>query len=503
MLLKDSVDKIPLIGNKYVELLLKLEITSIEELLYYFPRSYTDTSVIVNINELSRSEVKTTIATIEEISNIRTKNRKSLQKGIITDGSDSIEVIWFNQPFLTRNLKPGMEVMLAGKLSDSSIKPQLVAPQYEVIRDGDKNSIHLGRISPNYPLTKGITAKWLRSRIHYIIDNINQIEDLDESLPDWMLEKYNLTDIIDALECIHFPENTEEIAKSRRRLGFEELVEIQIKLINEHTKRLESKAVKVSVHDNSINEFISSLPFELTSTQKIAYQEIHSDYSAPYPMKRLIQGDVGSGKTIVAALAALPVLESSKQVVLLAPTAVLAEQHFESFLKYFGDKFKIGLITSQSSAKEKKEHYDLVIGTHAILHHKDTLLDSLGLLIVDEEHRFGVKQRRELGYYENHIDSPHILHLTATPIPRTLALTLFGNFDVSVIEKPSQRVTVATSVVPEDKREDSYAWIRNLVNQGGQVFWIFPLIDENEEMNANALEEKFPVIKKIFKEFNV
>lgn len=502
MLLTDPVTKIPFIGNQYSTKLEKLEINSIGDLLLHFPFRYKDTSKIFKLVDLKREEERTVIAEVIKIKNIRLRSRKYIQKGIISDGVDDVEVVWFNQPYLTKNLRVGEKYLFSGKLDPKSTRPQLVSPEFGSTGDVDQ-SIHLGRIVPVYPLTQGIKQKWLRSRIHTIVSKISEFEDLEDYLPDSLKEKYDLIDIFSALRQIHFPEITEEISDSRKRIGFDELVNIQIKLIKQNNKRLKRKTTPIDIETKDITKFISKLSFKLTSSQIKAYSSIFVDFEKAYPMRRLLQGDVGSGKTIVSIIAALPVLSAGYQVVLLVPTAILAKQHFETISELIGDRYNISLHTSSTKkVLDKKLKVDFVIGTHAVLHSKEDIIENIGFLIIDEEHRFGVSQRRELISLKEAAHSPHILNMTATPIPRTLVLSLFGHLDISIIDKPKGRQEVNTYIVPSDKRDDSLSWINDILKKGGQAFWICPLIEENPEFDAKSVEEFYPQVKKSFSKYN-
>lgn len=492
MKLTDPISILPFIGKSYQELLANLEIYTIGDLLLHVPVRYNDTSTLKGIRDLSRDEKHTIKVRVDSLISIRLRNRKTLQKALVSDDYDQLEVMWFNQPFLTKSMKEGDEVLLNGKLDSKQLVPRLVSPQYERVSE---QTLHLGRIVPHYPLTKGISLKWLRRRIKELIDKLDHIEEIPD-LPDFIIEKYSLIDKKNAYQLIHFPSSKQEIMDSRNRLAFDELLDIQTKLMLERKKREQHKALIPSYSEDAINQLTESLPFQLTDSQINAYQEIHEEYGRGLPMRRILQGDVGSGKTIVAALAALPILESNQQVVLLAPTSVLASQHYSSLVELL-PKYKIGLITSSTSKQDKSNaDYDLIIGTHAVLYHQDKLIHNLGLLIIDEQHRFGVKQRKQL--LEMTKRPVHLLQLTATPIPRSIALSLFGEYEVSYIKKPQIRKPVETFLTPEQKRADAYHWIDEKLKENGQAFWVVPLIDENEEIDAKAIETYQEELKQVF-----
>ena len=500
MHLKDNIISLPGVGYKYGALLSLLGIETIYDLLNYYPSYYKDSSTVGMLADLDKIQKRTVNATLTQLINIRLRNGKFIQKGLLTDGESELNVTWFNQPYLTKTLVPPMELLISGKLSPKSTKPELISPEFEIVKNDDYENIHIGRIVPVYPLTKGITSKWLRVKIKYLVDNVDQIVDLVDQLPVIIREKYMLLDLTDALQKIHFAEMSTDISEARRRLGFDELLNIQKKLIENSLKIKRQPAYNVNIDEDSITNLKTKLPYSLTPSQETAIKEIHNDIKKPHPMRRLLQGDVGSGKTIVALLGLLPVLENGHQVVILAPTGILAQQHYQSISKLLDKKYKVSLITKETYT-ERDSQSQLLIGTHAILKHKSKLIRNLAMVIIDEQHRFGVEQRRELLELKSDNKVPHLLQLTATPIPRTVALTLFGDYQVSKIYPPSERKVIRTFLVPEQKRADSYNWIKDLLNDKGQAFWIFPAIEESEKMQIKNLEQSYPVIEKLFNNF--
>jgi ATP-dependent DNA helicase RecG len=492
----DPVTILPFIGPKQAQLLAKLGIINIGDLLEHFPIYYKDTSNIVSLSDLNREFKQTVKATVDEIKNIRIRSGKFIQKAIIFDNTSSCEVTWFNQPYLTKTLKAGMEVLFSGKLDPSSNKPVMVSPEYELVKE---ENIHLGRIVPIYPLTRGISIKWLRTRFAYLIKHIDEISGL-KSLPKEIEAKYELIPTKEALVNIHMPLNQESIISARKKLAFMELMEIYLKLFKEKQQRINARGPKINRIGDSQEIIKQNFPHELTQSQLQALQDINQDVLDGSPMYRLLQGDVGSGKTIVALLSAVPVITNGYQCIIMAPTAVLANQHYQSAKQLFGQDYKIGLITSENNKSNFQEDADLIIATHAILYHKEKYIKNLGLLIIDEQHRFGVEQRRELLNLTGQNCEPHLLHMTATPIPRSVALTLFGEIDVSIIEKPSGRIAPVTKVVNSDKREISWNWIYEQIAEGGQVFWICPLIEESEESNDEVIKviDQTSLLKKLW-----
>ncbi|MFQ5493276.1 MAG: ATP-dependent DNA helicase RecG [Candidatus Dojkabacteria bacterium] len=487
----------PFVGSKYSTLLLKLDVRTIGDLLHHFPKYYKDTREISTIAQLSSDEKRTVIATLTELRSIRLKGRRTMQKGIIEDETGAIEVVWFNQPYLTKNLRLDSMFMFSGKLEHRSSKPQLSSPEYEVLRGKlNTETIHMGRVAPVYSLTTGISSKWLRARVNWLIKNIRLIDDLEDHLSIATLKKYSLLGLQEALKLIHFPETRDNIIQSRRRLGLDELVSIQRKLIKIRRQRKRDRGPKVEIDQKAAEKSIRNLEFELTQSQKSAYKQIYTDLSGFHPMHRLLQGDTGSGKTVIAALAALQVVRSQLQVVVLAPTTILAAQLFHNFREFLPATIKCDLITGKTDQyRQSTAEIDILIGTHALLHRKEDLITDLGLLIIDEQHRFGVKQKRELEHLKD--TKPHVLHLTATPIPRTIALTLFGDQDLSRIEKPDTRQTVNSFVVPEQKREQSLNWIESLIRAGGQAFWVHPVIEDKPESTIKSAKKAFSQLKKM------
>jgi ATP-dependent DNA helicase RecG len=502
VLTTSSINNLPFVGDKQALKLAKLNIHTIKDLLYHIPRYYKDTSLISTLNDLNKESEHTVIAKVLMIKNIRIRNGKFIQKATVGDNTGEIEVTWFNQPYLTKNIKPGDFIYLSGKLDPKSTKPIFMSPDYEVVKT---NNLHLGRIVPVYNLTKGISVKWLRMRLNDLTKNIFNINDLVDNLENNIKNKFDLIDLHQAIKTIHFPSSENEIILARKRLAFDELLDIYMKLIKERRERLQAKAPKVKSNTKKIQNFIKNLPFTLTKSQNQAISDIFDDFKKEFPMHRLLQGDVGSGKTIVALIAAIPFAESGMQVIILTPTSVLAQQHFHTISKFLKNEYKIILHTSSSKIKPSELiSANIIIATHAILYNKKELLTKLGLLIIDEEHRFGVEQRKNLLEIVNSKQRPHLLNLTATPIPRSIALSLFGQMDVSIIEKPVGRKVVKTFVVPESKRDSSITWLKERLNDGGQIFWVCPLINESDNDEAiRSVEILFEEVKQLFPEFKV
>lgn len=505
-MLQTSLSRALRTTQKHLDLLKELSLTTVGDLLTYFPRGYTDSSEFTQIMDMQLDETNTVLGTLKTLFNIRTRGGKTIQRAVFADETGSIEVMWFNQPFLTRMLPRNKEIILTGKLKLSAGKLVFQAPSYELVSKS-KEAVHAGRIVPVYHETEGISSKWLREKILPLIDQYAKY--FEEYMPPEILKEEHLIDLPTAIKNIHFPENDDMLKKSRERISFDELFLLQLKVLQkkklwQKIERDEGK--KMNTQKELLRNYIKKLPFELTSAQKKVLNEILADLSQPFPMHRLLQGDVGSGKTIVAVIAALNAIKNGYQVVIMAPTEILAKQHYHSFLKLLKDhSLNIQFIAGSTTKSEKESIIkqmktgtcDIVIGTHALIQ-EGIGFKNLGLAIIDEQHRFGVKQRATLKQIGN---SPHLLSLSATPIPRTLAITIYGDQDLSVIdEMPKGRQTIITRVVPEEKRQDAYRWIEDQVLKGHQVFIICPLINESETLELKSVINEYVYLSEhIFK----
>ncbi|MBN1494225.1 ATP-dependent DNA helicase RecG [Candidatus Peregrinibacteria bacterium] len=482
-------------------------VTTVRDLLLYFPRTYTDRSDLTKIVDLSTEEVNTVKGILTHLSTIRTRNGKFITKGMLTDDTGTVEVVWFNQPHLKRILYNEAEVVLMGKAKYAYGRLSLLSPSYELLKN---EMVHSERIVPVYHETEGITSKWIREKIKPLIDD--WAGGFEEYLPDEIIKNHNLLSYSDSVKNIHFPESEETLKKAVERLSFDELFLLQLKALQKkwYWQKISSKdEKKIPQNIDLIKEFLSKLPFDLTNAQKKTLAEILRDLENPYPMHRLVQGDVGSGKTVVAAAAILNTVKAGFQCALMAPTEILAKQHYQTLAKFllpYGINIQfISGSTTQKNKDEiisqmKKGTVDLVIGTHALIQEKINF-KKLGLAVIDEQHRFGVKQRTILKSF----GSPHLLSLSATPIPRTLAMTIYGDQDLSVIDElPKGRQEIITRVVPENKRIDAYRWIEDQVRKGRQVFVICPLIDESDVLGVKAVTKEYDYLSEhIFPQFKI
>ncbi len=478
-----DVSKAYYIGEKYANLLKKLNIFTLKNLLYFYPIKYEDSRNVINIEDIFIGEKNIIKGYITSIKSIYTKNKKNIITAQITDDTGTANIIWFNQPYISNNIKLDTEITLSGTAYYEKNSVLFKSPQYEIQRE-NKENIHLSRITPIYSQTKGISSKWLRSRIKNILDNMK----VEEYIPSEIREKYDLLEINDALRKLHFPLNFEDINEAKRRLGFEEILYIQILSYLKKEERKKRTSYKISVDDIKIKDFINNLNFKLTLSQTRSINEIIEDIKKGIPMNRLLEGDVGSGKTIVALTAAYIINLNKLQTAIMVPTSVLASQHYKTAKSLFKD-LKIQLITSKTKTFDRSA--SLFIGTHALF--SNEIFKNLGLVIIDEQHRFGIRQREELinkGYY------PHVLTMTATPIPRTLALGLYGDLDISRLDDmPKGRKDVKTYIIPENKREDTYKFIKERVRAGEQIFILCPLINESEKIPVKNVQDEFKYLK--------
>lgn len=483
----DSIDVVKNIGKTRAEQLNKLGIETVEDLIEYYPRDYEDRSRFVPINEIEIGSVNTIrgrVLTSPEARRVRTITIVGVR---IADGTGSIECVWFNQLYVKNQLIVGKEYTFTGKVIQKFGRIQMESPDYELV---NVDSLNTGRIVPVYTVPKKMSQKVIRGCIKDAMDTVDG--SLDEYMPESIIREHNLCSREFAVRNIHFPENDKAFFKARRRLVFDELLFLQMHLL-ELKGNVCDKKTSVVINDFDDSEIRNALGFSLTDAQEKVLNEIKNDFTTGFVMNRLIQGDVGSGKTAVAMISAYIAIKNGYQAVLMAPTDVLANQHYKSFcdtLEPLG--IKCELLTSGLKKKEKDRAYDniatgyakMIIGTHALIQEK-VKYNNLGLVITDEQHRFGVRQREMLSEKGN---EPHILVMTATPIPRTLALILYGDLDISIIDKlPPGRKKVDTFAVDHSYYQRLYAFIKKEVAKGRQVYIICPMIEENDKMELRAV----------------
>jgi ATP-dependent DNA helicase RecG len=500
------------IGPTQSKRLARLGLETVRDMLYFFPRRYDDFSTLETISQLEYGQEVTIMGRIWDVHTRRTRGGKVLTKAIIEDGSGTIEVVWFNQPRLADRLKPLRQIVLSGRVDEYLGRLTFQAPVWEPL---DQELLHTARLVPVYPLTSGISARWLRKLIKRTVDYWSYR--VPDHLPQEMRQRVGLLQLETALRQIHFPEDAEKLEKARHRLTFDELFLIQVGVLRQRQQWRAEPGQALPIEDETLQCFILSLPFSLTGAQQRALGEIIQDLRQDRPMNRLLQGDVGSGKTVVAAAAMALAVVAGAQAALMVPTEILAEQHYRTVsqllgsLETAGDKVDgftlqptVRLLTGSTPAAEKEAIYqglaegevDVVIGTHALIQ-EGVKFRQLALAIVDEQHRFGVEQRaalRQKGY------NPHMLVMTATPIPRSLALTVYGDLDLSVIDEvPPGRQPVRTQVLLPTERERAYSFVRAQVDKGRQAFVICPLVEESENIETkSAVEEHKRLQDRVF-----
>jgi ATP-dependent DNA helicase RecG len=510
------LDAISGIGPRFTAKLKRLGIVSVRDLLWHFPSRYEDFSKIYQIGELEPGQQATVQGVVEDVNVRRTWHKHlTIVEASITDGSGAIRAVWFNQPYIKNLLRPGRMANFSGKVALSEQELYLSHPTYE-LSNSEVETKHTARLVPVYPETRGLTSKGIRFIMKPVLDNLEVLKDW---IPKDILKNVGLPDINMALQSIHFPDEVADALYAKRRFAFENLFLLQLLNFKHKIKLAQEKAPKISTDIEWLKQILTKLPFELTHTQKRSLWEVIQNMDKARPMNRLLQGDVGSGKTVVAALASLIAYKNGLQTAIMAPTEVLARQHYETFKKLFAsipeeDQAALGLITSGEGKifyendleaetkkpiflqKIKSGEIGIIIGTHALISKtKGTPLafKNLGFVVIDEQHRFGVEQRAELLRQSGTKKLiPHFLSMSATPIPRTLMLTIFGDLDISVIsELPAGRKPIATKVVMPLERQRTYDFIRDKVKEGRQVFVICPRIEPSEEG-----EEKTPTIFK-------
>ena len=502
-LLKDA-KYIKGVGPNRIKQLNKLGIYTLEDVITYYPRGYENRGIKKNIADLVDGEEALIVAKcVSKMTEIKIRKNMSIYKLIVRDETATCTLTWFNSPFLKKRFVVGKSYKFFGKVKRRINQIEMMTP----IFDEENSNKNTGRIIPIYPSINGLSQNALRK----IIENaLLEVDKLPETIPDYLIKKYELMGKQEATRQIHFPDNFEKYNKARKRLVFEELLIMQLALLtfkNNYDKNKEgiqfNKEVKMS-------DVIDSLPFALTKAQIRVLQEIDQDMESIKSMNRLLQGDVGSGKTAVAIVAAYKAVKSGYQVAIMVPTAILANQHYQNFKKML-DRFSIKceLLVSGTAKKEKEKKLeelktgkiDVIIGTHALLQ-ENIEFNKLGLVVTDEQHRFGVRQR---GIINSKGENPDVLVMSATPIPRTLALILYGDLDISIIDElPPNRQKIDTFAVTPSKEERVNNFIKEQIKEGRQCYIVCPLVEESEEINAKAVLEIADKYKnETFKEYKV
>ncbi|MBI3943600.1 MAG: ATP-dependent DNA helicase RecG [Chloroflexi bacterium] len=519
--LHSSVNNITGVSDAYARRMARLGVRTVRDLLYLIPRRYDDFSNLLTISQLMYGQEVTIVGRVDRCENRSAKSGRVVTEAVVSDMTGSIRVTWFNQPFIVERMRPTRLVVLSGKVDQYMGRLVLNSPEWEPFQ---KELIHTGRLVPVYPLTEGLPARWLRTIIKRVVDGYAYR--MPDPLPEEVRDRWHLPPLSQAIRHIHFPESQEKLAQAKRRLAFDEFLIIQIGVLQQRRVWRSQPGRPLQVTQQEVDAFKQTLPFEFTGAQDRSLHAILEDIQQPHPMSRLLQGDVGSGKTAVAAGAMWIAVQNGAQAAMMAPTEILAEQHFQNLTRLFKQTEPVAaganhedtsyenashqdaspepgvvlprvvLLSGKLNAQERKTARALVetgeahiaVGTHALIQEGVDFKD-LALVVVDEQHRFGVEQRKALrtkGF------NPHMLVMSATPIPRTLALTLYGDLDVSVIDElPPGRQPIQTRWLAPRERERAYAFIRRQISEGHQAFIICPLVETSDKIAARAATEEY------------
>lgn len=502
--LNKDVKYIKGVGPNRVQLLNKLGIFTLKDLITYYPRTYEDRSKPKNIVECANGdEVLIEVIACGKLSNVQLKG-KTMQKLLVRDETGSCTITWFNQSYLKNKFEVGKTYKFYGKITNNFGKITMISPVF----DEDERNFNTGKIIPLYPLTYQLSQNVLRRIIE---EGLKEIEGkLEETLPNYLLEDYGLEKINEATKYIHFPRELEDFQKARKRLVFEELLSTQLALLMLKNNYQNDEA-GISFNKNiKMSDVINQLPFNLTKAQIKVLEEIDYNMESKTSMNRLLQGDVGSGKTVVAMCTAYKAVKCGYQVAIMAPTAILATQHLENFQNLLQKlNIKCELLISGMTKKKKQQllerlangEIDILIGTHAIIE-ENVMFKNLGLVVTDEQHRFGVKQRTKIAEKGK---NPDVLVMTATPIPRTLALILYGDLDISIIDElPPNRKKIETFAVNTQMTQRVNSFIEKQIQAGRQAYIVCPLVEQNEELDLKSVEQLYEMYqKKVFPQYKV
>lgn len=508
-----SIQYLKGIGPKRAKSFTARGVNTIEELLYYFPRRYEDRTNFANISELKESQIYTIKVQVLAGGqrNFWRRRAFSITEAAVGDSTGKLSCIWFNQPYLKEYLKVGASLILYGKVERYKEKLQITNPEYEFLDSQDDDSLNVGRIVPVYTLPAGFSQRSLRQLIRNALDEF--LPKINDPLPFDLRQRHNLLNLAQSLLNIHFPQDLALQKQAHTRLSFEEFLFFQLPLVLRKLNRKNKVGIRHVVIGKLIDDFISGLYFELTTAQQKVLTEIQADMASSQAMQRLLQGDVGSGKTVVATLACLMAIQSGHQAAFMVPTEILARQHFEKIsgqlerLTFKGRKLRLGLLVGQDKQKEKiyqeigAGKIDLVIGTHALLQ-EELSFGNLSFIVIDEQHKFGVGQRALLPKKGN---NPDVLIMTATPIPRTLAITLYGDLDISVInELPLGRIPIRTLQFTQGESRKAYSLVKAELNYRRQAYIIYPVIEESYALDIAGAKKMFTELKSgEFKEFRL
>jgi len=472
MELNSPVTEVKGVGDELAKKMAILGIKTVGQLIDYLPRRYEDYSEIVSIRDAKPGPI-TIKATVKQVTGRYVRRGMHITEAVVSDDTGSLRLIWFNQPYRTTGLKTGIEYYFSGQFELSQQRFQLMSPSAEKVSDFQVNT---ARIIPIYKETKGLTSKQIRKAISSCRGLIRA---LPETLPSWLTQEEKLMSRAAAILAMHFPADSDNLAQARRRLGFEEVFELSLASLLNKQELAADETMVIPFDEVLARDFVKHLPFELTSAQRKAVWQIYLDMQADHPMNRLVEGDVGSGKTVVATMAALMALKQGYQVAFMAPTELLARQHADTIhklLEPLGIASSLVLLVGALTAPQKKQAHEAIasgkgkflVGTNALIQDKVETA-KLGLVIIDEQHRFGVEQRKALMAKAGYM--PHLLSLTATPIPRSLALTLYGELDISILDaKPAGRQPIRTEIISPNSLEPVYEDIKKELDVGRQMF---------------------------------
>jgi ATP-dependent DNA helicase RecG len=491
VLLTDPATDLKGVGSELAKKLAVVGIHSVNDLIEYFPRRYDDYSNISLVKSLRPGRV-TIKAKISSVVGRYVRRGIHITEAIASDNSASVRLVWFNQPYRAGAIKQGQDYFIAGEYALRRNRFSIANPSVELVSDFPINS---ARVIPVYRETKGLKSNQIRKLIREALGVVNE---LPEHLPNWLLKDHRLLGYPTAVSEIHFPSSDKALDLAKKRLGFEEIFELSLAALLNKQEFSHEESISIAFNEKLAKTFVDKLPFKLTNAQRKVVWQIYQDMQQAQPMNRLVEGDVGSGKTVVAAMAALMVIEQGYQVAFMAPTEILARQHAETLhrlLQGVGYGEQLGLLLGSLKPAQKKTvqkniasgEARLIVGTHALIAEKVDI-HKLGLIVVDEQHRFGVNQRKKLQAKAGHM--PHVLHMTATPIPRSLALTLYGELDVSILdEMPPGRQAIKTKICSPISKEKLYLEIDKELASGRQMFVVCPLISESEKSSGLSAEE--------------
>ncbi len=507
-----SIQFVKGVGPARKKLFANLGVETIEDLLYFFPRRYEDRRNMTPIAQAVVGEYQAICGTIQKcLSRKSWHTKKHLAEVTVDDGTGRIVCVWFNQPYLDRYFKEGKKVVCYGKVDLYKNRLQITSPDYEVFDTLEDEELNLSRIVPVYPLTRGMTQRYIRKIMQSCLETYQ--DRLEDELPVAIRNRYRLTNIKSSIRSLHFPETPEEQEAAIERISFEEFYFFQISIILRRLSLTQKPGIPHKISDALCLRYIDAFPFDLTRAQKRVIREIREDMQKPRPMLRLLQGDVGCGKTIVAIFGCLAAYKNGHQSAIMAPTEILARQHFANIERMIADGplkgMRAVLLVSQYKKSERDKilkeladgQIDLVVGTHALIT-DDVTFKKLGFTVIDEQHKFGVRQRAILAEKGGH---PDVLIMTATPIPRTLCITLYGDLDVSIIDEvPAGRGKVVTRRFGHDESQQVYQLVRSKIKEGRQAYIVYPIIEESETLDLKAAQEMYRNFKRtVFKDFRI